>query len=210
MSSSDAEAASVSAAVPLEATRGRRGAVRRNLFGPVDHQQLREDFQRLLSMTVDSAARRWDFDFLSDRPVAGGKTDSALEWEELRGQDVPAFYRSRVVRRAKRGWSVTAATSSSSTAAAASPGLAPLSLAFSSFSSSSCSSSSSSSSSRSSSPSPGSSGEGSPSLVGRGLKRGISALGGVTLTTKRRQASITDFFVVRKRRRLHHKAPSRQ
>lgn len=71
----------------------RVGPVRRNLFGPVDHQQLQQDFQRLLCMSVEVANKRWNFDFQRDRPGQG-----SIEWEELRCQDVPAFYRSCVVK----------------------------------------------------------------------------------------------------------------
>ncbi|KAI1888478.1 hypothetical protein AGOR_G00185560 [Albula goreensis] len=71
----------------------RSGPVRRNLFGPVDHQQLQQDFQRLLCMSVEVANKRWNFDFQRDRPAQG-----CIEWEELRCQDVPAFYRNCVVK----------------------------------------------------------------------------------------------------------------
>lgn len=72
------------------------GPVRRNLFGPVDHKQLRQDFQRLLCMSVEVANKRWNFDFQSDMPGKG----SNIEWEELNFQDVPAFYHSCMVRTA--------------------------------------------------------------------------------------------------------------
>lgn len=176
--------AEVEAAVPLEEVRGRCG-VRRRLFGPVDHQQLQKDFQRLLHMSVDSAARRWDFDFLSDRPAPSPTPGHALQWEELRSQDVPAFYHSRVVRGGARVNNGAGLCSSSS-------------------------SPEHSSSSSSSPPSPCSSSEGSPARASRGLKRSISALNTVAMTTTHKQATITDFFTVRKRRRLHHKGPPRQ
>ncbi|KAM3858743.1 cyclin-dependent kinase inhibitor 1D [Diretmus argenteus] len=83
----------------VEALELKVGPVRRNLFGPVDHRQLQEDFQRLLCMSVESANQRWNFDFQCDRPAQG----SAVEWEELRCQDVPAFYRSCTVRRGVLG-----------------------------------------------------------------------------------------------------------
>lgn len=67
--------------------------VRRNLFGPVDHQQLQQDFQRLFCMSVEVAKQRWNFDFQRDQPAPG-----SIEWEELPCQDVPAFYHSCVVR----------------------------------------------------------------------------------------------------------------
>ncbi|KAK2858874.1 hypothetical protein Q5P01_003494 [Channa striata] len=70
------------------------GPVRRNLFGPVDHQQLQQDFERLFCMSVKVANKRWNFDFQTDKPGRG----SNIEWEELRCQDVPTFYHSRTVR----------------------------------------------------------------------------------------------------------------
>uniref|UniRef100_UPI0037E814AB cyclin-dependent kinase inhibitor 1D n=1 Tax=Semicossyphus pulcher TaxID=241346 RepID=UPI0037E814AB len=78
----------------IEALKLKVGPVRRNLFGPVDHQQLQEDFQRLLCMSVEVANKRWNFDFDSEMPGEA----SNVEWEELRCQDVPAFYRSCTVK----------------------------------------------------------------------------------------------------------------
>ncbi|XP_034529815.1 cyclin-dependent kinase inhibitor 1D isoform X2 [Notolabrus celidotus] len=78
----------------IEALRLKMGPVRRNLFGPVDHQQLQEDFQRLLCINLEAANKRWNFDFQSEMPEKG----SSMEWEELRCQDVPAFYRSCMVK----------------------------------------------------------------------------------------------------------------
>ncbi|XP_067345660.1 LOW QUALITY PROTEIN: cyclin-dependent kinase inhibitor 1D [Channa argus] len=91
------------------------GPVRRNLFGPVDHQQLQQDFERLFCMSVKVANKRWNFDFQTDKPGRG----SNIEWEELRCQDVPAFYHSCTVRPAtqtggkmQKGKSRTSSTSS--------------------------------------------------------------------------------------------------
>ncbi|XP_041636647.1 cyclin-dependent kinase inhibitor 1D isoform X2 [Cheilinus undulatus] len=78
----------------IEALKLKVGPVRRNLFGPVDHQQLQRDFQRLLCMSVEVANKRWNFDFQTEKPGRG----SSVEWEELRCQDVPAFYRSCTVK----------------------------------------------------------------------------------------------------------------
>lgn len=78
----------------IEALKLKVGPVRRNLFGPVDHQQLQKDFERLLCMSVEVANKRWNFDFQSEMPGEG----SSVEWEELRCQDVPAFYRSCTVK----------------------------------------------------------------------------------------------------------------
>uniref|UniRef100_A0A8D3DEW4 Cyclin-dependent kinase inhibitor domain-containing protein n=1 Tax=Scophthalmus maximus TaxID=52904 RepID=A0A8D3DEW4_SCOMX len=74
----------------IEALKLKVGPVRRNLFGPVDHQQLQQDFQRLLCMSVEVANKRWNFDFQADVPGEG----TNVVWEELGCQDVPAFYRS--------------------------------------------------------------------------------------------------------------------
>uniref|UniRef100_A0A4W5KHG6 Cyclin-dependent kinase inhibitor domain-containing protein n=1 Tax=Hucho hucho TaxID=62062 RepID=A0A4W5KHG6_9TELE len=79
-----------------ELKRRAQGPVRRNLFGPVDHEQLKQDFQRHLCVSVESANKRWDFDFNNGRPAAKG---ASVEWEEMKCQDVPAFYRSCVVRK---------------------------------------------------------------------------------------------------------------
>ncbi|KAM9328237.1 cyclin-dependent kinase inhibitor 1D isoform 2-T3 [Pholidichthys leucotaenia] len=94
----------------IEALKLKVGPVARNLFGPVDHEQLQQDFQRLLCMSVEVANKRWNFDFQSDRPGEG----TNIQWEELRCQDVPTFYRSCMVRavvqpRAEKGsrWSST-------------------------------------------------------------------------------------------------------
>lgn len=78
----------------IEALKMKVGPVRRNLFGPVDHQQLQQDFQRLLRVSVEVANKRWNFDFQSEMPGDG----ACIEWEELRCQDVPTFYRSCTVK----------------------------------------------------------------------------------------------------------------
>lgn len=86
------------------------GPVRRNLFGPVDHNQLQQDFERLLHMSVEVANKRWNFDFQREKPGSG----SSIEWEELRCQDVPAFYRSCMARSAALPLSKRRTSSSSS------------------------------------------------------------------------------------------------
>ncbi|XP_068442529.1 cyclin-dependent kinase inhibitor 1D [Clinocottus analis] len=88
--------------------------VRRSLFGPVDHQQLQQDFQRLLCMNLEVAKKRWNFDFQHEKPGEG----SGIEWEEVRYQDAPAFYRSCAVGPAQpRPVSKSRTTSSSSSSA---------------------------------------------------------------------------------------------
>ncbi|XP_069759860.1 cyclin-dependent kinase inhibitor 1-like [Narcine bancroftii] len=76
--------------------KGKSDRVRRNLFGPVDHEQLQQDFQHLLRANIEAAKQRWNYDFDREIPAEG-----TLEWEELKCQDVPAFYRSRIINNAK-------------------------------------------------------------------------------------------------------------
>ncbi|KAM6291235.1 cyclin-dependent kinase inhibitor 1-like isoform 2-T2 [Porphyrio hochstetteri] len=66
--------------------------VRRNLFGPVDHEQLQQDFQQMLYNSAERAQQKWNFDFLQETPAEG-----LLQWEVLESHEVPSFYRSSVV-----------------------------------------------------------------------------------------------------------------
>ncbi|NXP51546.1 CDN1A inhibitor, partial [Heliornis fulica] len=70
---------------------------RRNLFGPVDHEQLQQEFQQMLCNSVERAQQKWNFDFLQDMPAEG-----FLQWEELESHEVPTFYHSCVVEDARR------------------------------------------------------------------------------------------------------------
>ncbi|XP_076860966.1 cyclin-dependent kinase inhibitor 1D [Brachyhypopomus gauderio] len=144
-------------------------AVRRSLFGPVDHVQLHQDFQKLLGKSVEVAKQRWNFDFQRDRPVPG-----PMEWEELPCQDVPAFYRSCVVR-----------------AGAAQRRLEPAGDAG---EASGCSSAATD-------------GEEYLEVRARGVYRGtrLEKREPAPLGLKRRQATIPDFFAVKKRKFLHQK-----
>lgn len=80
----------------MERRPGKTTCARRNLFGPVDHKQLQQDFQHMLHNGAKGAQQKWNFDFLQDRPVEG-----LLQWEGLEGCKVPAFY-SCVVGEARR------------------------------------------------------------------------------------------------------------
>ncbi|XP_060886237.1 cyclin-dependent kinase inhibitor 1D isoform X1 [Labrus mixtus] len=93
----------------IEALKLKVRPVRRNLFGPVDHQQLQMDFERLLCMSVEVANKRWNFDFQREMPGEG----SDVEWEELGCQDVPSFYRSCTVKPVRNPFSRRRAASSS-------------------------------------------------------------------------------------------------
>ncbi|KAL0962749.1 hypothetical protein UPYG_G00344860 [Umbra pygmaea] len=152
-----------------------QGRVRRNLFGPVDHEQLQKDFQKLLCMSVESASRRWDFDFAADRPTQS----STVDWEEMKCQDVPAFYRSCVVRKSMRG--IAGGTAEREAVMLARP------------------------------TSPGSSSSGEEYLevttresyrIHRPEKWAARQRAGAV---KRRQAAITEFFDVKKRKAMHRK-----
>ncbi|XP_062451272.1 cyclin-dependent kinase inhibitor 1 [Rhea pennata] len=50
----------------------------RNLFGPVDHDQLQNDFQDLLRRQLEEAQHRWNFDFETDTPLEG-----RFKWERV-------------------------------------------------------------------------------------------------------------------------------
>ncbi|XP_061640231.1 cyclin-dependent kinase inhibitor 1 isoform X1 [Phyllopteryx taeniolatus] len=74
----------------------RKGPTQRNLFGPIDREQLRADYQAALRKDLEEASRRWGFDFMSDRPLANGD----FQWEGVPGAEVPLVYRSRMLGKA--------------------------------------------------------------------------------------------------------------
>ncbi|XP_009077219.1 PREDICTED: cyclin-dependent kinase inhibitor 1 [Acanthisitta chloris] len=43
----------------------------RNLFGPVDHQQLQNDLEVMLRQNLEEAKQRWNFDFETETPLEG-------------------------------------------------------------------------------------------------------------------------------------------
>ncbi|XP_053114252.1 cyclin-dependent kinase inhibitor 1-like isoform X2 [Hemicordylus capensis] len=78
--------------VRMELRSTKANHVRRNLFGPVDHDHLQQDFQYILCASMERAKQRWNFDFLQELPAEG-----LLQWEELQDHEVPAFYHTCVV-----------------------------------------------------------------------------------------------------------------
>ncbi|XP_030056982.1 cyclin-dependent kinase inhibitor 1C [Microcaecilia unicolor] len=66
-----------------------RSSVCKNLFGRMDHEELRRELKSKLWEISEADRERWDYDFETDTPLAGGK----LEWEAVPGEAVPAFYR---------------------------------------------------------------------------------------------------------------------
>uniref|UniRef100_A0A452J7M0 Cyclin-dependent kinase inhibitor 1C n=1 Tax=Gopherus agassizii TaxID=38772 RepID=A0A452J7M0_9SAUR len=71
---------------PLHARTG----VCRNLFGPVDHEELSRELKSKLREISEDDQRRWDYNFQTDTPLDG---PGRLQWEEVEGGSVPAFYR---------------------------------------------------------------------------------------------------------------------
>ncbi|XP_043079674.1 cyclin-dependent kinase inhibitor 1 [Puntigrus tetrazona] len=65
------------------------GPARRNLFGPVDREQLQLEYHDALRKDLEEASRRWAFDFATETPLEGG----AYRWEGVSGVKVPVLYR---------------------------------------------------------------------------------------------------------------------
>ncbi|KAL0154325.1 hypothetical protein M9458_050438 [Cirrhinus mrigala] len=65
------------------------GPTRRNLFGPVDSEQLQLEYRDALKKDLEEAARRWSFDFITEKPLEGGD----FQWEGVSGVRVPVLYR---------------------------------------------------------------------------------------------------------------------
>ncbi|XP_034623408.1 cyclin-dependent kinase inhibitor 1 isoform X1 [Trachemys scripta elegans] len=55
----------------------------RNLFGPVDHEQLQNDLQDLMRRHLEEAQCRWNFDFETETPLEG-----KFKWERVLYPDV--------------------------------------------------------------------------------------------------------------------------
>lgn len=72
---------------PLHARTG----VCRNLFGPVDHDELNRELKSKLREICEDSQRRWEYNFQSESPSDG--PPGRLRWEEVEGDSVPAFYR---------------------------------------------------------------------------------------------------------------------
>ncbi|KAJ8258819.1 hypothetical protein COCON_G00178310 [Conger conger] len=88
----------------------RNRPTRRNLFGPVDRDQLQEDWQNLIQKELEDASRRWSFDFATETPLEGGD----FQWEGVVGAKVPVLYRSCMVgkvRSKRQGGSTSRAKS---------------------------------------------------------------------------------------------------
>ncbi|KAM3622389.1 uncharacterized protein V6R79_024119 [Siganus canaliculatus] len=71
----------------------RNGPARRNLFGPVDREQLQVEYQTALQKDLEEASNRWGFDFISDKPLE----NSDFQWEGVPVAEVPLLYRSSML-----------------------------------------------------------------------------------------------------------------
>ncbi|XP_074420620.1 cyclin-dependent kinase inhibitor 1 [Larus michahellis] len=50
----------------------------RNLFGPVDHHQLQNDYENMLRQQLEEAQQRWNFNFETETPLEGH-----FKWERV-------------------------------------------------------------------------------------------------------------------------------
>lgn len=66
----------------------RRTSVCRNLFGPVDHEELNRDMKAKLREISEQSQQRWNFDFDAHTPL-----DGDYQWEEVVAERSPVFYR---------------------------------------------------------------------------------------------------------------------
>ncbi|KAJ8252630.1 hypothetical protein COCON_G00219420 [Conger conger] len=87
LSSSTQERLAARRTFPLHA---RTGACR-NLFGPVDHEELNREMKSQLREISERDQRRWNFNFEADSPLSGD-----YEWEETPVDSTPVFYQDSV------------------------------------------------------------------------------------------------------------------
>lgn len=65
--------------VDRDAGTGRvKADVRRNLFGTVDHEQIRDDLNREMSRILEEKKHKWNFDFENCQPLPG-----RYKWERV-------------------------------------------------------------------------------------------------------------------------------
>ncbi|XP_051548169.1 cyclin-dependent kinase inhibitor 1-like [Myxocyprinus asiaticus] len=66
----------------------KRSSTCRNLFGPVDHDELKRELTSKLREMSEYNQLRWNFNFSEGKPL-----DGDFKWEESPSEDCPAFYR---------------------------------------------------------------------------------------------------------------------
>lgn len=67
-----------------------RTRVCRNLFGPVDHEELHCEMKRKLQEISEQDQSRWNFNFETNSPLPG-----QYEWEEISEDSLPCFYKNK-------------------------------------------------------------------------------------------------------------------
>ncbi|XP_056137665.1 cyclin-dependent kinase inhibitor 1C-like [Lampris incognitus] len=87
LSSSALERLAARRTFPLHARTG----VCRNLFGPVDHDELHREMKDKLREIADMDRQRWNFNFEADSPLEGD-----YKWEESPRDKTPVFYQDSV------------------------------------------------------------------------------------------------------------------
>ncbi|KAM9815762.1 cyclin-dependent kinase inhibitor 1B [Syngnathus typhle] len=71
----------------------KRTGVCRNLFGPVDHDELSREMSVKLREISERDRQRWNFNFEANTPL-----DGDYEWVEVSSDSAPAFYQSSSVQ----------------------------------------------------------------------------------------------------------------
>ncbi|KAK7891610.1 hypothetical protein WMY93_023573 [Mugilogobius chulae] len=69
----------------------KRTSVCRNLFGPVDHDELHREMKDKLQEISERDQERWNFNFEVNSPL-----DGVYEWEEVSVDEAPVFYQESV------------------------------------------------------------------------------------------------------------------
>lgn len=69
----------------------KRTSVCRNLFGPVDHDELNREMKSKLREISERDQQRWNFNFEANRPLEGD-----YQWEEVPVDTTPVFYQDSV------------------------------------------------------------------------------------------------------------------
>uniref|UniRef100_A0A2K5EU01 Cyclin-dependent kinase inhibitor 1B n=1 Tax=Aotus nancymaae TaxID=37293 RepID=A0A2K5EU01_AOTNA len=59
----------------------------RNLFGPVDHEELTRDLEKHCRDMEEASQLKWNFDFQNHKPLEG-----KYEWQEVEKGSLPEFY----------------------------------------------------------------------------------------------------------------------
>jgi cyclin-dependent kinase inhibitor 1B len=59
----------------------------RNLFGPVNHEELTRDLEKHRRDMEEASQRKWNFDFQNHKPLEG-----KYEWQEVEKGSLPEFY----------------------------------------------------------------------------------------------------------------------